>query len=90
MVVVYLYLYYITRFNLSVENEQAGAGRDGRTRFARPNSPAYCKRGQGYVDFPCSADHEQDWQPYPVDLYSTICDEHLYIANYYFTKYCTA
>ena len=20
--------------------------------------------------FPCSADHEQDWQAYPVDLYS--------------------
>ena len=23
-------------------------------------------RGQGSI-FPCSADHEQDWQPYPVD-----------------------
>ena len=24
-----------------------------------------------YIDitFPCSADHEQDWQPYPVDPY---------------------
>ena len=21
-------------------------------------------------NFPCSADHEQDWQPYPVDPYS--------------------
>ena len=26
--------------------------------------------GQGNVHFPCSADHEQDWQPYPVDPYS--------------------
>ena len=26
--------------------------------------------GQGNVNFPCSADHEQDWQPYPVDPYS--------------------
>ena len=26
--------------------------------------------------FPCSADHEQDWQPYPVDPYSAICDDH--------------
>ena len=24
-------------------------------------------RGQGDINFPCSADHEQDWQPYPVD-----------------------
>ena len=26
-------------------------------------------RGQGNIHFPCSADHEQDWQPYPVDPY---------------------
>ena len=31
------------------------------------------------VRFPCSADHEQDWQPYPVDPYSAICDDHTYI-----------
>ena len=28
--------------------------------------------GQGNINFPCSADHEQDWQPYPVDPYSAI------------------
>ena len=34
-------------------------------------------RGQGKIHFPCSADHEQDWQPdYPVDPYSAICDGH--------------
>ena len=27
------------------------------------------ERGQGNIHFPCSADHEQDWQPYPVDPY---------------------
>ena len=36
-------------------------------------------RGQENVTFPCSADHEQDWQPYPVDPYSAICDDHTYI-----------
>ena len=36
-------------------------------------------RGQGNIHFPCSADHEQDWQPYPVDLYSAICDDHTYM-----------
>ena len=30
----------------------------------------------------CSADHEQDWQPYPVDPYSAICDDHTYIHTY--------
>ena len=28
------------------------------------------ERGQEYIHFPYSADHEQDWQPYPVYLYS--------------------
>ena len=40
-------------------------------------------RGQGSIHFPCSADHdEQDWQPYPVDPYSAICDDHTYIHTY--------
>ena len=39
-------------------------------------------RGQGNVHFPCSADHEQDWQPYPVDPYSAIRDDHTYIHTY--------
>ena len=28
--------------------------------------------------FPCSADDEQDWQPYPVDSYSALGDGHTY------------
>ena len=39
-------------------------------------------RRLGNVHFPCSADHEQDWQPYPVDPYSAICDDHTYIHTY--------
>ena len=39
-------------------------------------------RGQGNIHFPCSADHEQDSQPYPVDPYSAICDDHTYIHTY--------
>ncbi|CAM9672081.1 unnamed protein product [Ascophyllum nodosum] len=39
-------------------------------------------RGQRNIHFPCSADHEQDWQPYPVDPYSAICDDHTYIRTY--------
>ena len=34
------------------------------------------------IYFSCSADHEQDWQPYPVDVYSVIsCDDHTYIIH---------
>ena len=39
-------------------------------------------RGQGKIYFPCSADHEQDWQPYPVDPFSAICDDRAYIHTY--------
>ena len=56
---------------LSMENEQAHAGRDDRTLRR--------ERGQGKTYFPCSADHKQDWKPAKCDdtyihtqvLYST-------------------
>ena len=36
-------------------------------------------RGQENIHFLCSADHEQDWQPYPVDPYPAMYDDHTYI-----------
>ena len=43
----------------SVDNERTGgAGRDSRTRLARPNSQA--RTGTGKYSFVCSADHVQD------------------------------
>ena len=38
--------------------------------------------GQGNINFPCSVDHVQDWEPYPVDPYSCyMCDNtHTYIV----------
>ena len=36
------------------------------------------ERGQGNIHFPCSADHVQDWQPYPVDPYSCYMCDHTY------------
>ena len=54
-------------------DKQANAGRDCRTRLARSNSQA--PTGTGKYFFPCSNDHEQHWQPYPVDSYPfAICD----------------
>ena len=37
------------------------------------------ERGQGKINFPCSADHEQDWQPYPFGPYSCYMCDHTYI-----------
>ena len=49
-------------------NEQADAGRDCRIRLR--DQILRRARRRGNINFPCSADHEQDWQPYPVDPYS--------------------
>ena len=38
-------------------------------------------RGQGNIHIPCSADHKQDCQPYPVDPYSALCDVYPYIRT---------
>ena len=62
-----------TRFSLSVENDQNDAGRDGRTCLARrPNSQARTGNRDFVFIFSCSGDHEQDYQPYPVDPYSAL------------------
>ena len=34
------------------------------------------ERGQGNMYFSYSVDHEKDWQPYPVDPYADLCDDH--------------
>ena len=46
---------------LSLESERAGAGRDGRTCPARPNSQARTGTGKS-----------EDWQPHPVDPYTLL------------------
>ena len=53
--------------------------RDGTAEPVSRDQIFRLARGQRYIHFSCSADHEQDWQPYPVDPYSTICDGHTYI-----------
>ena len=47
---------------------------DCQTRLARPNPQARTRTGNIIVS--CSADHEQDWQPYPVDPYSCYMFSH--------------
>ena len=55
--------------------------RDGTAEPVSPDQILRRVRGQAEIIFPCSADHEQDWQPYPVDPYSAICDDHRYILE---------
>ena len=62
--------------------EMSRLTRDGTAEPVSRDQILRHARGQGNVHFPCSADHEQDWQPYPVDPYSAICDDHTYIHTY--------
>ena len=50
--------------------EQADAGRDCRNGPVPRDQIFRHERGQGNIRFPCSADHGQNWQPYPVDPHS--------------------
>ena len=68
-----------TRFSLSMEMSRLT--RDG-TAVSRDQILRHA-RGQGDIHFLCSADHEQDWQPYPVDPNSAIiCNDHTYYCYY--------
>ena len=62
-------------------NEQTDAGRGGAAEPVSQDQILRHARGQGNINFPCSADHEQDWQPYPVDPYSAVCDDHTCIHS---------
>ena len=57
----------VSTISLTLDNKQAGAGQDGRTRPARPNYQVRMgtDRKTFAVNSSCSADHEQDWQPHP-------------------------
>ena len=48
-----------------VDKERADAGRDIGICLARLNPEARAGTGQ-VIHFPCSPNHNQDWQPYTV------------------------
>ena len=60
--------------------------RDGTTEPVSRDKILRRERGQRKVYFPCSPDHEQDWQTYPFDPYSAIFDDHIYYQVLY--TYC--
>ena len=68
------------RFSLSMEMSRLT--RDGTAEPVSRDQILRHARGQGNIHVPCSADLEQDWQPYLVDPYSAI---HTYIHTYIHT-----
>ena len=69
--------------------------RDGTAEPVSRDQILRRERGQGNIHFPCSADHVQDWQPYPVDPYSCYMCDHtipflktLYLCPWSKPLYC--
>ena len=50
--------------------------RDGTAKPVSGDQILRRERGQGKMNFPCSADQERDWQIYPVDPYSAETGDH--------------
>ena len=46
--------------------EMSRLTRDGTAETVSRDQILRHERGQRNINFPCSADHEQDWQPYPL------------------------
>ena len=69
-----------TRFSLSIKMSRLTRG--GTAKPIQRDQILRRERGQGKKHFPCSADHEQDWQTYPLDPYSCYMCDHTYICIY--------
>ena len=67
---------YYFRLSLSVENEQIDAERDRLPNLSRETKFSGASGDREHIYFNCSADHEQDWQPYLVDPYSNITSDY--------------
>ena len=68
-----------TRFSMTMEMSRLT--RDGTAEPISRDQILRCERGQGEINL-CSADHEQDWQPYPGDIYQ------VYIYIYIHACFC--
>ena len=60
----------------------SGLTRDGMVETVSRDRILRRERGQGKNKFSCSADHEEHWQPYPVDAYFAAGDELMYVQRY--------
>ena len=72
--------------------EMSRLTRDGTAEPASRDLILRHERGQGNIRFSRSADHVQDWQPYPVDPYSCYMCDHTYPVAFpkRFTRGCNS
>ena len=61
-----------------IQPEYGDEQRDGTAEPISRDQILRRERGQGNTTFSCPADHEQDWEPYPVDPSLATYDDHTY------------
>ena len=66
--------------------EMSRLTRDGTAEPVLGNRILRHEREQRNIHFLCSADHEQDRQPYPVDPYYCYMCDHTYIHGHAYSK----
>ena len=69
----------VSKHQIQPSMEMSRLTRDGTAETVSRDQILRRKRGQGNIHFPCSADHEQNWQSYPLDPYSYYMCDHTYI-----------
>ena len=63
----------VSKHQIQPEYEMSRLTQDGTAQLVSRDQILRRERGQGNIHFPCPADHEQDWQLYPVDPSSSRC-----------------
>ena len=71
----------VSKHQIQPEYGDSRLTRDGTAEPVSRDQIFRRERGQGNIHFPCSADHEQDWQPYPVDPYSCYMCHYAYVLS---------
>ena len=74
----------VSKHQISLSMEMSRLTRDGTAEPVSRIQIFRRERGQGNINFLCSADHEQDWQPYPVDI--SLATVYVMIIHTYITK----
>ena len=62
--------------------------RDGSAEPVSRDQILRHERGRGNINFSCSADQEQDWQPHPGDPYSCYMCDHTSANRVVIIYYC--
>ena len=66
----------VSKHQIQPSTEMSKLTRDGTAEPVSRDQILRREQGQENIHFSCSANHKQDWQPYPADPYSAVMTMH--------------